>query len=82
MPRSIEIAKEVGSILTDTKFNGRAVFSPANSFSFQVGANDNETISMAGLSLGGDVTAGGLSNLTAISGAALASDAAALDGGL
>jgi len=77
-----EIAKEVGSILTDTEFNGRAVFSPANSFSFQVGANDNETISMAGLSLGGDVTTGGLSNLTAISGAALASDAAASMGTL
>jgi flagellin len=77
-----EIAKEVGSILTDTEFNGRAVFSPANSFSFQVGANDNETISMAGLSLGGDVTAGGLSNLTAISGATLASDAAASMGTL
>ncbi len=77
-----EIAKEVGSILTDTKFNGRAVFSSANSFSFQVGANDSETISMAGLSLGGDVTAGGLSNLTAISGATLASDAAASMGTL
>jgi flagellin len=77
-----EIAKEVGSILNDTEFNGTAVFSPANSFSFQVGANDNETISMAGLSFGGDVTAGGLSNLTAISGAALASDAAASMGTL
>src|SRR4029079_10601744 len=43
-----EIAKEVGSILNDTEFNGVAVFSPANSFSFQVGANDSETISMAG----------------------------------
>src|SRR3954464_5061973 len=77
-----EIAKEVGSILSGTEFNGRAVFSSANSFSFQVGANDNETISMAGLSLGGDVTAGGLSNLTAISGATLASDAAASMGTL
>src|SRR5690348_10135129 len=72
-----EIAKEVGSILSDTKFNGTAVFSSANSFSFQVGANDNETISMDALSLGGDATAGGLSNLTGISAAATASDAAA-----
>src|SRR6478752_3485015 len=32
-----EIAKEVGNILTDTKFNGKAVFS--NQFSFQVAAN-------------------------------------------
>src|SRR5215212_5878431 len=39
-----EIAKEVGSILSDTEFNGRAVFSSTNSFSFQVGANDSETI--------------------------------------
>ena len=71
-----EIAKEVGSILTDTEFNGRAVFSPANSFSFQVGANDNETISMAATSLATDKTTGGLSNLTAYGSAATASDAA------
>ena len=38
----MEIGKEVSSILTDTKFNGTAVFS--NSASFQVGANEGETI--------------------------------------
>src|SRR5689334_15984337 len=62
-----EIAKEVSSILGGTEFNGRAVFDPANAFTFQVGANDGETISMTGLSLGGDVTTGGLSNLTGLS---------------
>src|ERR671939_655629 len=44
-----EIGKEVGSILTDTKFNGVAVFS--NAFSFQVGANEGETIAIASMTL-------------------------------
>ena len=70
----VEIAKEVDNILTDTKFNGKAVFS--STFSFQVGANDNETISMAATSLATDKTTGGLSNLTTYGAAATASDAA------
>src|SRR3954447_532449 len=37
-----EISKEVSNITTGTKFNGTSVFD--NSFTFQVGANDNETI--------------------------------------
>src|SRR5947208_9643227 len=32
-----EIAKEVTSIMTDTKFNGKTVFGSADSFTFQVG---------------------------------------------
>src|ERR1700742_3000676 len=39
-----EISKEVKSILSDTEFNGTGVFS--SSFTFQVGANQGETISM------------------------------------
>src|ERR1700754_253310 len=58
----LQIAKEVSSITTDTKFTGSAVFS--NSFTFQVGANDGETISMAAPTLSLDSSAGGLSNLT------------------
>ena len=42
----------------------RSVFDANDSFDFQVGANQGETITMAATSLGGDVTAGGLSNLT------------------
>src|ERR1700752_570696 len=39
-----EIAKEVKNILDDTKFNRKTLFKPADSFDFQVGANQGETI--------------------------------------
>ena len=39
-----QIALEIGDIVTDTKFNGTAVFG-SGTFAFQVGANDGETIS-------------------------------------
>src|SRR4051794_15052909 len=58
----LQIAKEVSDIVGQTKFNGTAVFS--NSFTFQVGANDGETISIAQPTLSVDSSAGGLSNLT------------------
>src|ERR1700712_3429401 len=67
-----EIAKEVKSIVGDTAFNGKTVFGATDSFSFQVGANQNETISIAATALAGDVTTGGLSNLTTISDTATA----------
>src|SRR6188472_3750155 len=35
---------EINDIVSDTKFNGTAVFG-SNTFSFQVGANDGETVS-------------------------------------
>ncbi len=60
-----QIGKEVGSILTDTKFNGTAVFS--NAFSFQVGANEGETITVASGALAlstNNAANGGLSELT------------------
>src|SRR3954447_3570673 len=38
-----QIANEVGNIVTQTKFNGTAVFG-SNGFTFQVGANDAETV--------------------------------------
>src|SRR3954470_6122880 len=41
----LQISKEISSITTDTKFNGTSVFD--NTFTFQVGANDGETISLA-----------------------------------
>src|SRR6478735_1607489 len=55
-----QISKEVNDIVTGTKFNGKTVFGASDSFTFQVGANDNETISIAALSLGGDSSIGGL----------------------
>jgi flagellin len=58
-----QISKEISDITTNTKFNGTSVYD--NSFSFQVGANQGETISMAATGLGTNGTAaGGLSQLT------------------
>ena len=72
----IQIAQEVKSILDNTKFNGKTLFTTSDSFSFQVGANNGETIDIAALSLGTDASAGGLSNLTQLAGGAiLVSDA-------
>src|SRR5262245_19779151 len=77
----LEISKEVSNILSGTKFNGTAVFS--NNFTFQVGANDSETITLSAQGLSGDMSAGGLSNLTAISAETSASVVAgSLDAGL
>src|SRR6201988_1432512 len=45
----LEISKEVGNILDQTEFNGKTVFD--STFSFQVGANEGETISMGAPSL-------------------------------
>jgi flagellin len=67
----LEIAKEVASIVSDTKFNGKTLFGNADSFTFQVGANQGETITLNALSLGTDATAGGLSNLTQLSAAGM-----------
>src|SRR5690242_6193219 len=67
-----EIAKEVKSIVSDTKFNGQALFGQ-NGFTFQVGANTGETISTAPTNLSGNLAAGGLSELTNLSVAAAAS---------
>ncbi|RKQ92365.1 flagellin [Solirubrobacter pauli] len=47
-----EIAKEVKDIFDDTKFNGKTLFTSSDTFSFQVGANQGETISMGAASFG------------------------------
>src|ERR1044072_5645013 len=49
-----EIAKEVNSITNDTEFNGKSLFSAtATTFTFQVGANDGETITTGSAQLCG-----------------------------
>jgi len=73
-----QIAQEVGDIVSDTKFNGTAVFG-ATGFTFQVGANDSESITTSSANLSGAVSTGGLSNLTGITSVSTAS--AALDSG-
>src|SRR3954465_2044912 len=62
----LEIAKEVKNIFDDTEFNGKTLFTSSDSFTFQVGANEGESITLAALSLGSDASTGGLSNLTSL----------------
>ena len=78
----LEIAKEVNSIVTDTKFNGVALF--GRDFTFQVGANTGETISVGatGLSLavGASGVTGGLDEFTDLAVGTTATVSAALSG--
>src|SRR4051794_35095997 len=74
----LEISKEVSSILGDTAFNGKTVFGASDTFSFQVGANDNETIDLAAGSFANAASAGGLTNLTGLSGSVVSDVAASL----
>jgi flagellin len=78
----LEIAKEVNSIVTDTKFNGVALF--GRDFTFQVGANTGETISVGatGLSLavGASGVLGGLDEFTDLAVGTAATVSAALSG--
>src|SRR6201991_1864953 len=71
----LEISKEVSNITTGTKFNGTSVFD--NSFSFQVGANQGETIALGLTGLSGAFSDGGLSGLTQLSGGTVGSVSAA-----
>jgi flagellin len=73
----LEISKEVSSIVTGTKFNGTSVFD--NGFTFQVGANQGETISFGSSGLSGAFSDGGLSGLTQLSGGTVGSVSAALN---
>jgi flagellin len=75
----LEIAKEVSDITTNTKFNGSSILD--NSFSFQVGANQGETIALGAMGLSGTFAAGGLSSLTALSAGTIGSVSAALNTG-
>src|SRR3954471_18761040 len=75
-----QISQEVKDIANQTKFNGKALFgnsgaTPAVStptFKFQVGANNNESITLSSVDLGGAIGSGGtggLSELIALSSA-------------
>src|SRR3954451_24075798 len=74
----LEISKEVNDIVTQTKFNDKTNSVFAGSHSFQVGANDSETVSIADAGLSGAVASGGLSELTSLSGSAVSAVASAL----
>ena len=77
----VEIAKEISSIFNDTEFNGKALFGSASTFSFQVGANQGETITLSAPTFSADATTGGLSNVTGLSGGTAAAAATALSSG-
>src|SRR4051794_13827532 len=71
-----QISTEISSITTSTQFNGKNVFG-ATGFTFQVGANDGETVSTTAANFSGSVAGGGLSDITAINSASAASTALA-----
>jgi flagellin len=78
-----QIAQEIGNIVTQTSFNGSSVFG-TNTFTFQAGANDGETVvtSAANLSTAiGTAGTGGLQEITNLSTAALAKTALSTTGG-
>ncbi|RKQ92368.1 flagellin [Solirubrobacter pauli] len=77
----VEIAKEVRSILNDTKFNGKTVFGTGDTFKFQVGANQGETIDVAAATLDGAVVSDSLANLTSLSASTATAAATALSSG-
>jgi flagellin len=72
-----QIGQELGNIASDTEFNGNKLLQGAT-YKFQVGANDNETITTTAVTLSGAIGAagtGGLSEITALSTTALAKTA-------
>src|SRR6201992_2377477 len=70
-----QISQEINATYTQSKFNGKSLFGSSASFTFQVGANDGETISMAATDMSAAVGSGGngglseLANLTSVSAA-------------
>ena len=76
-----QIGKEISDVTSQTKFNGTSVFG-ATGFTFQVGANDSETITTTAADFAGGISnngQGGLSQLTAL--ASLSGTKAALSSG-
>jgi flagellin len=79
-----QIGAEIKSIVDNTKFNGNKLLD-STGFKFQVGANDNETISTGAVSLSaaaGTTGTGGLSEIMNISDAASAKAALSSTGSL
>ena len=68
-----QLATEIDEIATKTEFNGTALFGPAASFTFQVGANDGESITTTAFTPSATGASGGLSEIIAASASAGAS---------
>jgi flagellin len=62
----IQLATEIKSIADDTEFNGKPLFGATGGFSFQVGANDGETVTAAAADFTGAIAGGGLSDITSV----------------
>jgi flagellin len=75
-----QIGQELGNIASQTSFNGNKLLT-GSQFTFQVGANDGETIQTQAVALSANIAGGGLSELSALSTTALAK-AALSSGGL
>jgi flagellin len=61
-----QIGQELSDISKSTSFNGNQLLT-GKTFTFQVGANDGETITTSAVTLSGNIASGGLNELTALS---------------
>src|ERR1700753_1286632 len=80
-----QISQEINATYTQSKFNGKSLFGSSASFTFQVGANDGETISMAATDMStaiGTSGTGGPGALNAVSDTASAPAALSSGGAL
>jgi flagellin len=75
-----QIGKELSDVTTQTKFNGNKLLD-GSTFTFQVGANDNETISTDKVDLTAALSDGGLAAVTSLSSGAVSDAAAVLSSG-
>src|ERR687886_2220809 len=60
-----QIGQELGVIASQTSFNGNKLLGGAT-FTFQVGANDGETITTSAVTLSAGIAAGGLSDIATL----------------
>ena len=74
-----QIASEIDDILQNTEFNGKKLLDGNETFTFQVGANQDDTISMDASVLTSGSAGSGLSELTDLGGASAADVATSLE---
>jgi flagellin len=75
-----QIGKELSDVTTQTKFNGNKLLD-GSTFTFQVGANDNETITTDKVDLTAALSDGGLAAVTSLSTGAVSDAMAVLSTG-
>src|SRR4051794_3833002 len=75
-----QISDEISTILSNTSFNGQKLLNgtAASAFTFQVGANTGETITLGSSPLSGAPAASGISNVTVLSTASATASTVAL----